>query len=143
MRALLHLISVILILPVLGFAAAFSILGHVIAAGSLLRMFLQVIDDAAWIMPWGLLGAAFILLVITLGGFLARTRWLAGLCVAILGVVSTGLVLLLTWRNAGFTLDQVPFFVPGLLGAGIGTWFAFIERESVSGGTPAPAAPSG
>ena len=128
MRSLLHLLSVGLVLPVLTFASGFVILGRAIAAGSLLGLFDQLLTDAAWLVPWGFLAAAVILLVLAVGGLFVQTRWLAGLSVAVIGAVSTVIVLVLGVGHSHAALDQIPFFVPGVVGSCIGAWFALKER---------------
>jgi hypothetical protein len=128
LRPLLHLISVVLVLPILALASVFAILGRAIAAGSLLSLFDQLLADAAWLIPWGLLAACAVLLLVALGGLFVRTRWLAGLCVAILGIGSTVIVLVLTVGNSDPSLGELPFFVPGVVASSIGAWFAVTER---------------
>lgn len=128
MRPLLHLISVVLVLPVFGLASAFIILGRAIAAGSLVHLLLQLLADALWLFPWGLLAIGAALLTVALGGFFVRTRWMAGLCVAILGIVSTGIVLTVIHAHSSASLDELPFLVPGMVASGVGLWFASSER---------------
>jgi len=57
-----------------------------------------------------------------------QTRWLAALCVAVLGIVSTGVVIVLTAANSNGSLDELPFLVPGVVASCIGIWFALTER---------------
>ena len=128
LRPLLHLISVVLVLPVLALASLFAALGRAIAAGSALKLLDQLVTDAAWLIPWGALAACAVLILIAVGGLFVRTRWLAGLCVAILGIGSTAIVLVLTAGHSEPSLAELPFFVPGLVASSIGAWFAFTER---------------
>jgi len=127
-RPVLHLFSVALVLPILALASAFVILDRAVAAGSLLGLFDQLLADAVWLIPWGLLAAGATLLVIALGGLFVRTRWLAGLCVAILGIGSTVVVIVLTHGHSNASFDQLPFFVPGVVASCIGAWFTLTER---------------
>ena len=128
MRPVLHLFSVVLVLPVLALASAFVILGRAIGAGSLPGLFNQLLADAVWLIPWGLLTAGAALLAVALGGLFARTRWLAGLCVAFLGIGSTVIVIVLTLGHSDTSFAQLPFFVPGVVASCIGAWFALTER---------------
>ncbi len=137
LRPLLHLISVILVLPVLALASVFAILGRAIATGSLLSVFDQLLVDAAWLIAWGLLAACTALFLVALGGLFVRVRWLAGLCVAILGIGSTVIVLVLTVGNSDPSLGQLPFFVPGVVAASIGAWLTTTERPGHHGVTSA------
>jgi len=120
--------SVALVLPILALASAFVILGRAIAAGSLLGLFDQLLADSVWLIPWGVLGAGATLLVIAVGGLFVRTRWLAGLSVAILGLGSTVIVIVLTQGRSDASFDQVPFFIPGVFASCIGAWFTLTER---------------
>ena len=128
MRPVLHLFSVALVLPILALASAFVILGRAIAAGSSPGVLDQLLDDAVWLIPWGLLGAGATLLIIALGGLFVRTRWLAGPFVAILGIGSTLTVIVLAHAHSDVSFDQVPFFVPGVVASCIGAWFTLTER---------------
>ena len=128
MRPLLHIFSLILVLPSVILASAFIILGRAIAAQSLLGVLGQLLADAVWLIPWGLLAACTAVLLVALGGCFVRTRRLAGLSVAILGIGSIVILLALTSIHSA-TLDQVPFFIPAVVASGIGLWFAFIERQ--------------
>ena len=129
MRPLLHVLSVALVLPVVALASAFIILGRAIATGSLLGILDQLLTDALWIFPWGLLATFAVLIIITLGGLFSRTRWLAGLCVAILGVGGTATVMVLTAAHSRLSLGDLPILVPGVIASCIGAWFAWNDRR--------------
>jgi len=128
MRPLLHLLSIILVLPGVAFAGVFIILGRAIATGSLLGFFRQLIAAALWLLPWGLLAAFVALLALVLGGLSNRFRWLAASCVAALAIASTAVVLVLTASRSNFSLEQLWFFVPALVSALLGLWLAITER---------------
>ena len=128
MRPLLHLLSIILVLPSVILACGFIILGRAIATQSLLGVLGQLLADAAWIVPWGLLGACTAVLLLALGGFFAKTRRLAGLCVAVLGIGSAAIVLALTISHSNASLGQLTFFVPAAVASCIGLWFAVVRR---------------
>jgi hypothetical protein len=125
---LLHLLSIILVLPGIVLACAFIILGRAIATKSLLGLFGQLLTDAVWLIPWGVLAACAAVLLVALGGFFVQTRWLAGLCVAILGIGSIVIVLVLAISHSHISLGQLLFFVPAGVASGIGLWFAVVER---------------
>jgi len=128
MRPLLHLLSIVLVLPSVLLASAFIILGRAIAARSLLGVLGQLLADALWLIPWGLIAACIVILLIAAGGFYVQTRRLAGFCVALLGVGSTVVVLTFTVSHSNFSVGQLPFFVPAGVASCIGFWFAVIER---------------
>lgn len=88
MRLLLHLLSVALLVPGALLAAAFIVLRRAIATQTLLGIVLELLADFLWLVPWGFLGSCAVVLSIALAGLFARTRWFAGLCVAILGLAA-------------------------------------------------------
>lgn len=136
MRPLLHLLSIILVLPSVLLAAAFIILGRAIATKSLLGILWQLLADALWLFPWGILGAGATILLIAAGGFFAQTRRLAGLCVALLGLGSIVVLLTMILSHSDVSLSDVPFFVPGIVATGIGIWLAAIDgRNRLPSGT--------
>ncbi len=95
----------------------------------------RLLADALWLIPWGLLAACAAILLIALGGFFVQTRRMAGLCVALLGIGSTVTVLALTVGHSNASLDQMPFFVPGVVASGIGLWLAFAARPDQNAAT--------
>jgi len=126
MKPLLHLLSIVLVLPGVALASAFVILGHAIATQSLLGFLGELLAVALWLVPWGLLAACAALLALVLGGLSARFRWLAALCVAILAIGSSVVVFALT-AHAGFSTGQLWFFVPAVISASVGLWLAVTE----------------
>ena len=129
MKALLHLLSIILVLPSVALASAFAILGHAIATGSLLGFLGDLLAVALWLVPWGLLAVLVALLALVLGGLSVRFRWFAALCVAILAIGSSIMVLVLT-AHAGFSPRQLWFFVPAIISASVGIWLTVTEFPS-------------
>ena len=75
MKVLLHLLSIILVLPSVVLASAFAILGHAIATGSLLGFLGDLLAVALWLVPWGLLAVLVALLALVLGGLWVRFRF--------------------------------------------------------------------
>src|SRR5437667_4313008 len=124
-RSILHLLSFILLLPSLVFACAFVFLGRAIAQHSLLGFFLQLLADASWLIQWGMLAAVAILVLVAAGGFSRRFRWLAGLLIALLALVSGVVVAGLS--SSPVTLSGALFFSPVLVSLGIGGWLAVSE----------------
>jgi len=126
MRSFLHLLSVILVLPGVALAGAFSILGHAIATQSLLGFLGDLLAAVLWLVPWGLLTACVALLALVLAGLSVRFRWLAASCVVALAVGSSVVVLTLT-AHSGFSLGQLWFFVPAVVSASVGLWLTITE----------------
>lgn len=128
----LHLLSLILVLPSVLLASAFIILGRAIASRSLPGLLWQLLNDVLWMVPWGVLGAGTIILLIAVGGFVVRTRRMAGIAVAVLGIGSIVIALTLIISHSNFTWDQLPFFIPAAIGSGIGLWPAFVKKRDPS-----------
>ena len=126
MKPLLHLVSIVLVLPGVALAVAFIVLGRAIAAQSLVGLLFQLLSDALWIVPWGLLAACTGIVAVAIAGLRSRTRWIAGLCVALLGIGST--LVLVGLGAQQVSADSVLFLLPGAAGACIGLWFAWTER---------------
>jgi hypothetical protein len=126
MKPLLHLLSVLLVLPGVALASAFVILGHAIATHSLLGFLGELLAVALWLVPWGLLATFAALLALVLAGLSARFRWLAALGVATLAITSSVVVFVLT-AHAGFSAGQLWFFVPAVISAFLGLWVAATE----------------
>ena len=135
MRALLHLIAILLALPGIVLAAAFLALGHAIAAQSLPGFFGVLLELFVWLVPWGLLACVLAFLVLVLAGFSAQLRPFAAACVALLAVASSVALLALTTSHGNFEPAQLAFFVPGLAATAIGAWLAVSEPRAVR--TPA------
>lgn len=130
MRALLHLIAILLALPGIVLAAAFLALGQAIAAQSLPGFFGVLLELFVWLVPWGLLACVLAFLMLVLAGFSARLRPLAAACIALLAVASSLVLLALTTRHGNFAPGQLAFFVPALAAAAIGTWLAVSELRA-------------
>ena len=128
MRPLLHLMSVVLVLPGVVLAAAILILGHAIATSSLFGFFGALLEVALWLIPWGILAAIAAVLALVASGFSVRFRWLAGIAVAAFAIGSSAVVLTLSARHDNFSAGQLMFFLPALIAASIGAWLAATER---------------
>jgi len=127
-RPLAHVIGVLLVLPGAALAAAFLILGHAIASGSLTGFFGALLAVALWLIPWGFLATAVALVALLAAGFSPRYRWFGALCVAALAIGSSIVVSTRGAESSGFSAGQLLFFLPALLAAVIGLWLAVSER---------------
>ena len=125
MRPLLHLLSIALLLPSLVFAMGFALLGHAIAGATLFQFLYRLLMQFLAVMTWGIFAAAGFFILLVLGGFFVQTRWLAGLCVAILSVVSAAVLIVL--GSGPFDAGQWLFLVPGAASLFIGAWLAYTE----------------
>jgi hypothetical protein len=130
MRGALHVVATLALVPYLLLAAAFLLLGHTIAAGSLWSALDRLLAHALWIVPWGALGFAVIVLTVAIVGAYPPTRRLGG---ALLAALAAGaLVVLVTLNSGPLEAGQVVFLVPCALALAYGAWLAFAA--------PAPAA---
>jgi hypothetical protein len=129
MRTLLHLISIILLLPSLVFAVLFALISHATAQKSLVDFISQLLEDASNLLQWGLLVAVVSLILIAGAGFSARFRWLAGLVVALLAITSA--VLLVSLGSDSVNSSNALFFLLGFVSLCIGAWLAFTERPRI------------
>jgi hypothetical protein len=121
-RALLHLVSFVLLLPGLVFAAGFAILGRAIAGVTLWGLVDRLAADALWLLSWGIYAIAAILVAILIGGFFVQTRWLAALAVAVLSIASA--IVLIALGSHPFAEGQWQFLVPGLVALIVSGWLA-------------------
>ena len=129
MRALLHVINVVLVLPAVALAAAFLVFGTAVAAGSWLGFFGVQLDTAAWLLPRGPLVSFISLLLLVLGGLTARFHLLASVSVAVLAAASATIVFAMVFAHGNFSAGQFLFFAPALISASLGIWLAASERR--------------
>ena len=120
MRPLLHVVSFLLMLPGLIFAAGFLLLGHAIAGGTLLEFFSRLLFHASWLVGGGLLVLGALLCAVLIGGLVARTRFLAASCVALLSITSA--VALIALGTGGSLV-----LLPGLAALSASGWLAMKE----------------
>ncbi len=94
MRAALHVIAVLVVLPYVALAYAFAVLGQAIASGSLLGILDTLLQHFVWMIPWGLLATAAAIIAIIVLGVMPSLRWLGALCLGIIAAVSLAIILL-------------------------------------------------
>ena len=137
MRALLHLVNFVLLLPSLVLASGFLVLGHAIAGGTLLQIFLRLLYDALWLATGGALLVAAFLLAVLIGGFFVRTRYVAAAAVAGLALASG--IVLIVFGSGPLSGGRELFLLPGLVSLAASAWLA--RKEWPSGvGIAAPGA---
>ena len=134
MRPLLHVLSVLLLLPYLVLACVFLLIGRLAASTGLFGILGTLLDQFIWIVPWGLLAFVVAVLVLIGLGFGARTLWFAGLAVGLLGTASLLVILLLP--GGGIESDQWLFLLPCAIALGLGFWICLAERGAAAGAAP-------
>jgi hypothetical protein len=108
MRALLHVLSFVLMLPGLILASAFALFGHAIAGGTLIEFFSRLLFHAAWLVSGFLQRRA---LAAVLGaGLVARTRFTPQRASASSGA---SLIVLIALGSAPFAAGRELFLLPG------------------------------
>ena len=128
MRSLLHLANFILLLPSLAFASGFLVLGHAIAGGTLLQIFLRLLHDVLWLMSGGVLLVAAVLLAVLISGLFVRTRYLGAAAVAVLALASGIVVVAL--GSAPLSSAGELFLLPGFVSLCASVWLAHKEWPS-------------
>ena len=117
-----------LLLPSLVFASGFLVLGHAIAGGTLVQILLRLLYDALWLASGGVFLVAALLLAVLIGGFFARTRYLAAAAVAFLALASA--IVLIALGSGPFSGRSTLFLLPGLASLCASGWLASKEWPS-------------
>jgi len=124
-RAILHVLCVIVLLPYLLLAACFLMLDRAIGTGSLPGFLDTLLTLAVLILSW--VGVAIIaaLLLLMLLGISARTREIAAALTCLGGVASV--IVLVTLNPSTVRPSHVLFLVPCVLALGGAGWLAATE----------------
>jgi hypothetical protein len=125
MRALLHLLATLVVLPYLALAGALVLLGRIIVAGSLPSIILALLEQVLWLIPWGLLGVLGVLLVLIALGFSDRLRWLGASC--LFAVAAACLILIASLQSGPLDGGQLLFLLPCFAVAAFAAWLALVE----------------
>jgi hypothetical protein len=122
MRGALHVLATLATVPYLLLAAAFSIGGHAIGAGSLWGALDTLLAHFLWIVPWGALGFAVVIVTVAVLGAYPPTRRLGGLLLALLAGAALAVIVLL--GSGPLDAGQLLFLVPCALALACGAWLA-------------------
>ena len=125
MRAAAHVLATLVLVPYLVLALGLVLLGRAIATGSLGGIFLTLLDQAQWLIPWGILAIIAGLIAVAVAGVFARTRRLAGACIAALGM--SCMAVLMTIGSGSMNLDQLVLLVPCIAATAYGAWVAAMD----------------
>ena len=140
MRIAVYLLAMLLLLPYFALATGFLVLGHAIAAGTLLAFLDTLLRTALWMIPWGLLAflCAFVALIALAAN--ERWRWLGGCCLCI--VATASLIVIVALASGPIEPGQLIFLAPYQFAAlGFG-WVAAadLRRRHGQAATTAPVA---
>jgi hypothetical protein len=128
MRAALHLLCTIMLIPYLLLAAWFLILGDAIAGGSLAAFLMTLLSHALWLIPWGLLGLTAGIVAVAALGMIEAARWLGGLC---LFVLATGcLFVVIVGNPAAIGPGELLFLMPCIAIGIFGGWLTVAELNA-------------
>jgi len=122
MRGVLHVLATLATVPYLLLAAAFGIGGHAIGAGSLWGALDRLLAHFLWIVPWGAIGCAFVLIAVAVLGAYLPTRRLGGLLLALLAGVALAVIVAL--GSGPLDGGQLLFLAPCALALAYGAWLS-------------------
>src|SRR5262245_10903466 len=92
-RAVLHLLATIVLLPYLLLAIAFVLLEQAIGDGTLGVLLKSLFMQLTWLIPWGVLEFAILVVVLAALGVHPALRWLGALVLFLVAVASTAIVI--------------------------------------------------
>jgi hypothetical protein len=127
MRATMHVVATLMLLPYIALAAGFVLLGQVAAGKSLPSLFATLLAQALWLMPWGLIGLAAVICVVAALGFSVRLRWLGGCCLC--AIAAACLIVIIVTPTAPMSSGQLLFVAPCGLVLLFGAWLGLAERR--------------
>jgi len=128
MRAALHVLATIVVLPYLVLACGFLILGHAISSGSLLSFFGTLLAHAVWIIPWGLIGFACAMVLVAALGIMPRFRWIGALCLCLFAAAALAVIIFITPSRVGWS--ELLFLLPCMFVLMFSAWLANVSRGS-------------
>lgn len=118
------MLGTLVLVPYLALAAAFLLLGAAIArsGGSIWSIFDSLLHQALWIVPWGLIGAAGLIIAIATLGVFPESRRIGGACLAALAAGS--IIVLVTMDSSGLDAGSLTFLAPCAGVLVLGLWLA-------------------
>ena len=125
MRAVLHVLATIVLLPYLLLAVAFVMLEQVIGDGTLGALLKSLLVQLTWLVPWGLLGFLMLVILLAALGLHPASRWLGGLVLCLVAVASIAVVIIKP--AAPLDMDGLLFLSPCMLVAAYGAWMVVAE----------------
>ena len=123
MRGALHVLATLATVPYVVLAAAFAIGGHAIGARSPWNALDTLLAHFLWIVPWGAIGFAVVILTVAALGAYPPTRRLGGLLLALLA--GAALVVIVALHSGPLDGGQLVFLAPCALALAWGAWLAF------------------
>lgn len=121
-RGALHVLATLATVPYLLLAAAFAIGGQTIGAGSVWNALAVLLAHFLWIVPWGAVGFAVVLVVVAVLGAYPPTRRLGGALLALLAGIALAVIVAL--HSGPLDGGQLLFLAPCALALACGAWLA-------------------
>lgn len=125
MRAALHVVCVVVLLPYFVLASGFVLFGIAIASGSFLSFLASLLWQAAWLVSWGGLAIVTAILLVAAVGFSARFRWAGAVLVCC--VAAGCAIVLITQSTNAVTFGTLLFLAPCIAVVVIAGWLAATE----------------
>lgn len=123
MRGVLHVLATLATVPYVLLAAAFLVGGSAIGAGSLWGALDLLLAHFLWIVPWGAIGFAVVIVTVAVLGAYPPTRRLGGLLLALLAAGALAVIVAL--HSGPLDVGQLVFLVPCALALACGAWLAY------------------
>jgi hypothetical protein len=125
MRAVLHVLATIVVVPYFILATGFVLLGHSISSGSWLVFFDRLVMHAAWLVPWGLIAIAGAIGLVAVIGATRRFRRIGAVCLLVVAGASLAVIVIGDTSTLGS--GQLLFLLPCIC------VFLFAGRQAVTG----------
>lgn len=101
MKAFLHTLATIVVLPYMLLAIAFLVIGDVARTRGLFALIDVVLYHANWIVRWGMFGSPVFLTAILVAGFLPSLQRIGAACLFLIAVGSLGVICALNTTRIG------------------------------------------
>ena len=111
--SLLHVLMTLISIPYILVAALFVGFGHVVSQRGWYAILSTFLDSLSWALTWGICGLGVALITICTMGFFEPLRWWATL--ALLGMISVALCLILYYSGSFPTFDELFFLTPAIV----------------------------
>jgi len=123
----LHVLAALLLAPYLALAIVFLVFGHATSRGSFLGFLDTLLQHAAWIIPWGILGFGVAMIALATLGIVRETRAFAAALLCALAIASP--VILVAVSGSRMDADVIFFLLPCVAVAIFGAWRVKEERR--------------
>ncbi len=138
MQAAVFILSTIVLLFYAAIASATLFFGYAISRGSFSAFFGAILAGLNWLIPWGILGVAFCVVVLLILGVNRSTRRIGAVILSVLALASATVVAILLQPSDGFGIREVAFLLPCLAVVGVGVWLTSVSKQGRFNTMPNP-----